>query len=212
MFSMRSAPRLYIEHKRSNHCGICTSNLSHMCYIFRPFHLPLLDQSNYVKLWSSSLCSFLQPPVTSSLFGPEIPLSALFSNTLSLLWVWGYHGDRYRRIIFWDIIMWTSTLKFYQTTRRHIIEVSALHRQFMFSPVWFIASLCFTCRSYQLLNLEMRKEAVVACFKVPCRHPLGGTAVFWPRFEPGTVSFRTRDQGKSKIIHVKAKSSLCLAN
>jgi hypothetical protein len=24
------------------------------------------------KLWSSSLCSFLQPPVTSSLFGPLI--------------------------------------------------------------------------------------------------------------------------------------------
>jgi hypothetical protein len=36
------------------------------------------------KLRSSSLCSFLQPPVTSSLFGPNILLSALFSNTLSL--------------------------------------------------------------------------------------------------------------------------------
>jgi hypothetical protein len=35
------------------------------------------------KLWSSSQCSFLQPPVTSSLFGPNI-LSTLFSNTLSL--------------------------------------------------------------------------------------------------------------------------------
>jgi hypothetical protein len=31
----------------------------------------------------SSLCSFLQPPVTSSLFGPNI-LNTLFSNTLSL--------------------------------------------------------------------------------------------------------------------------------
>jgi hypothetical protein len=27
------------------------------------------------KLWSSSLCSFLQPPVTSSLFGPNIVLN-----------------------------------------------------------------------------------------------------------------------------------------
>jgi hypothetical protein len=35
------------------------------------------------KLWSSSLCSFLQHPVTSSLFGPNI-LNTLFSNTLSL--------------------------------------------------------------------------------------------------------------------------------
>jgi hypothetical protein len=30
------------------------------------------------------LCNFLQSPVTSSLLGPNIPLSTLFSNTLSL--------------------------------------------------------------------------------------------------------------------------------
>jgi hypothetical protein len=35
------------------------------------------------KLWSSLLCSFLQPPVTSSLFGPNI-LSASFSQTPSV--------------------------------------------------------------------------------------------------------------------------------
>jgi hypothetical protein len=36
------------------------------------------------KLWSSSLCSCLHPPVTSFLFGPNIPLNILLSNTLSL--------------------------------------------------------------------------------------------------------------------------------
>jgi hypothetical protein len=36
------------------------------------------------KLRSSSLCSFLQPPITSYFFGPNIFLSTLFSNTLSL--------------------------------------------------------------------------------------------------------------------------------
>jgi hypothetical protein len=36
------------------------------------------------KLCSSSLCNFLQPPVTSSLLGPNILLSTLFSNTLNL--------------------------------------------------------------------------------------------------------------------------------
>jgi hypothetical protein len=36
------------------------------------------------KLWSSSLCSVLQPPITSSLFGQNILLNTLFSNTLSL--------------------------------------------------------------------------------------------------------------------------------
>jgi hypothetical protein len=36
------------------------------------------------KLWSSSLCSFLHPPVTSSLFRQAILFSTLFWNTLSL--------------------------------------------------------------------------------------------------------------------------------
>jgi hypothetical protein len=33
------------------------------------------------KLWSSSLCSFLHPPVTSSLYGPNILLNTLLINT-----------------------------------------------------------------------------------------------------------------------------------
>jgi hypothetical protein len=36
------------------------------------------------KLWSFSLCRFLHPPVTSSLFGPNILLSMLFTNTLNV--------------------------------------------------------------------------------------------------------------------------------
>jgi hypothetical protein len=35
------------------------------------------------KLWRSSLCIFLQPPVTSSVFGPSVLLNILFSNILS---------------------------------------------------------------------------------------------------------------------------------
>jgi hypothetical protein len=36
------------------------------------------------KLRSSPMCNFLHSPVTSSLLGPNILLSKLFSNTLSL--------------------------------------------------------------------------------------------------------------------------------
>jgi hypothetical protein len=36
------------------------------------------------KLWITSLYSFLQPPIISLLFGPNILLSTLFSNTLTL--------------------------------------------------------------------------------------------------------------------------------
>jgi hypothetical protein len=46
--------------------------------------LLLLTFGETYKFWSSSLCNFLQPRVISSLFGPNILLSILFSNTFSL--------------------------------------------------------------------------------------------------------------------------------
>jgi hypothetical protein len=63
------------------------SSSPHACYIPFPSHPPWLDNSNYVceeyKLWISSLCSFLQSPVTSSLF-VQIFSSAPCSQTPSV--------------------------------------------------------------------------------------------------------------------------------
>jgi len=55
-----------------------------------PTHLILLDfitrtiLGEQYRSFSSSLCSFLHSPVTSSLLGPNILLSTLFSKALSL--------------------------------------------------------------------------------------------------------------------------------
>jgi hypothetical protein len=74
--------------------GFPTNNL--YTFVFSPIHatchahLILLDLIILIilceeyKLCNTSICSFLHLPVTPSLFGPNILLSALFSNTLSL--------------------------------------------------------------------------------------------------------------------------------
>jgi hypothetical protein len=66
----------------------------HSCYIPCQFHTTWLIIGEEYKLLSSSLSSFLQPLVTSSVLGPNILLSTLFSNTLSLSnWVTLSLGD-----------------------------------------------------------------------------------------------------------------------
>jgi hypothetical protein len=45
--------------------------------------IPLM-LSEVNKLWSSLFCSFIQPPVTSFLFDPNILLWTKFTNTFSL--------------------------------------------------------------------------------------------------------------------------------
>jgi hypothetical protein len=53
------------------------------CTLFSPLpcvpHTPPISFAEY-KLWSSSLCCFIHPPVTSSLLHLNILFSALFSN------------------------------------------------------------------------------------------------------------------------------------
>jgi hypothetical protein len=67
---------------------LCIPLLPHTSYMLCSSYPPRLDlliiSGEEYKLCSSLLCSFLQPPVTSSLFGPNILLSTLFSNTFSV--------------------------------------------------------------------------------------------------------------------------------
>ena len=63
-----------------------------------PAHLILLDLITWIifgvkyGLWNSALCRLLHSPVTTSFLGPNILLSTLFSNTLSL------HSSRNLRV------------------------------------------------------------------------------------------------------------------
>ena len=79
-------PSLLFPHQNP----VCTSPVPYMFYMSPPAHLIFLNfitqrifGAEY-RLLSSSLCSFLHSPVTSSLLGSNILPSTLFSNSLSL--------------------------------------------------------------------------------------------------------------------------------
>jgi hypothetical protein len=67
---------------------LCTSHFLHACYMFAyliPFNLITLMFGEEFLLWSSSLCNFHHPPVTSCLFCSNILFrSLLLWNILSL--------------------------------------------------------------------------------------------------------------------------------
>jgi hypothetical protein len=60
----------------------CVLNVLPLLTLLDLIILIILDEE--YKLWSYSLRRFLQPPITSSLFGPNTIFSHLFSNTFSL--------------------------------------------------------------------------------------------------------------------------------
>ena len=67
-------------------CIRLSSSPPHTCYMSCPSFFCFITQTILVEyiLLSSSMCSFLHSPVTSSLLGPNTLLNTLFSNILSL--------------------------------------------------------------------------------------------------------------------------------
>jgi hypothetical protein len=62
--------------------------VSHACYVFYPSRdidlVTRIIRDEEYKIWISSLCNFPHTPVTSSLLGPNILLSTLLWNAISL--------------------------------------------------------------------------------------------------------------------------------
>jgi hypothetical protein len=96
------------------------------------------------KSWSSSLCSFLQPPVTSSLFGRNVLLSTLFSNTLKL-WLLLHHDPKCMTSKGNIAVLWTSACYF------NVLNVA-------FLTIWFLYAFCTECINERICRLILLKE------------------------------------------------------
>ena len=85
---MRSFYKLTLSLRFSHQDTVWTSPVPHTCHMLRPSHSSWIDHRDNIgevhKSRSSSLWKFLNSPVTSSLLGPDVFLSTLFSNTFSL--------------------------------------------------------------------------------------------------------------------------------
>jgi hypothetical protein len=76
--SLPGSSKWFLSFMFSDYNSVLISHLSHVCHMPRPSLPPFFDCLNNIwrravcKLWSSSLCSFLQPPAASSLVGPNV--------------------------------------------------------------------------------------------------------------------------------------------
>jgi hypothetical protein len=102
------------------------------------------------KLWSSSLCSFFQPPITSSLFGPFILLSTLFSTLIFCLFNYVNFHDMHVLVVFQG---W-SKLRKKVTIHTDDLCVSCVGNKYFHSLYWVIQTPYFRSEYVILIYLN----------------------------------------------------------
>jgi hypothetical protein len=117
-----------------------------------PAHLILLDLicliiSGYeYKIRTSPLCNFLHSPVTSSLLGPNIPLSTLFSNTLSLC-------------TSLNVTDLCKHVEYFKVVRFQVVTAAFMKMTFL----WVVAQCCMIdwCRRFRAICTEHLKRCTM---------------------------------------------------
>jgi len=86
--STPGSPKRSLSFRFPHQNPVYASSLTYTRYMPRPsffvYFITRTKLGEKYRSFSSSLCSFLRSPVTSSLLGPNILLNTLLSNTLSL--------------------------------------------------------------------------------------------------------------------------------
>jgi hypothetical protein len=131
--------------RSSNQNIVRISHPSSTYYMLHLSHPPWFDQ--VYKLWSSLLCSLLHPSNTSYFFSPDILLSTLYLNTLSvlhLLWETKFHTHTVLQVKLYFFI-YERRLK---SSWNHLFTVSWNFMEVWWWSLFWSTSLSKQCTSY----------------------------------------------------------------